>query len=60
MEKIESLNSTPDSKSYRLFECYRIALDFGLDAGNNAAENLIVEDQALDHDEASSNSSILG
>ena len=59
MEKIESLNPSNDSKSHRLFECYRIALDFGVDAGNTAAENLIVEDQALEQDDAPSNSSIL-
>lgn len=41
MEKIDLLNSLNDTVSNRLFDCYRIALDYGADAGNIAAENIM-------------------
>ncbi len=44
MEKIESFETVNDTMSNRLFECYRIALDFGLDVGELAAKDLFEED----------------
>ena len=47
MEKIESFESVNDTMSNRLFDCYRIALDFGLDIGNLAAESLFEQEEQL-------------
>ena len=50
MEKIESFETVNDTMSNRLFDCYRIALDFGLEVGNLAAKNLFEEDNNKEKD----------
>ena len=45
MEKIESSNLLDDTISNRLFDCYRIALDYGLDIQDIAVENLLQKEK---------------
>lgn len=45
MEKIEALHLLNETMSNHLFDCYRIALDYGLDVGSIAADAIAQQEE---------------
>ncbi len=55
MEKIESSNTMRETDGHRLLDCYRIALDYGEQAGHLAVEQFKLQTEKSPTDKTQSN-----